>query len=81
MSNKIQLPLDSIEVNDDQMLFVLGGAAIQKSKPRAGSGCGCGCTGGDGCGCECNTGGGCGCGCKNSGKDCGSKTPTLPRIP
>ncbi len=28
MANKLQLPLDTIEVMDDEILFVLGGAAI-----------------------------------------------------
>lgn len=64
-----RLPLDDIEVIEDELTFVLGGAAMSGG---AGAGCGCGCATGGGCGCECKSGTGCGCGCNcPSGKGCG----------
>lgn len=65
------LPLDGLEVMDDELMFVLGGAA----GTGAGSGCGCGCdcSGGSGCGCGCGCNGGIGCGCQ-----CNSSSPSGP---
>lgn len=62
-----RLPLDDIEVMEDELTFVLGGAAMSGS---SGSGCGCSCSTGSGCGCVCDSGGGCGCNCL-SGQGCG----------
>lgn len=53
------LPLDGMEVLEDELMFILGGAATS----GAGSGCGCGCSSGAGCGCGCDSGAGCGCNC------------------
>lgn len=66
------LPLDGLEVMDDELMFVLGGAAAAGGGEGCGCGCvggtGCGCVGGMGCGCgcECAGGTGCGCGCNSS---------------
>lgn len=43
------LPLDCIEVLEDELMFILGGAAANVG----GAGCGCGCANGTGCGCGC----------------------------
>ena len=84
MNNNLKLPLDDIEVMDDELLFVLGGAADPASITGAGTGCGCRCSTGSGCGCSCSTGAGCGCGCEKGsgcgcddgqGCGCGCKTP------
>lgn len=58
------LPLEGIEVMQDELMFVLGGAALAGIE-GVGCGCGCGCENGSGCGCgcDCNAGKGCGCGC------------------
>lgn len=58
------LPLDGLEVMNDELMFVLGGAA---GGSGSGCGCGCDCGGGKGCGCGCGSGSGCGCGCVASG--------------
>lgn len=71
-----RLPLDDIEVMEDELTFVLGGAAMTNVGPGEGCGCGCasgsgrgcGCDSGKGCGCECASGFGCGCGCSDSGQ-------------
>lgn len=62
------LPLEGIEVMQDELMFVLGGAALAGG---AGAGCGCGCEDGSGCGCGCNciAGQGCGCGCATTTLD------------
>lgn len=67
------LPLDGLEVMDDELMFVLGGSAGAGS----GSGCGCGCSGGSGCGCNCDSGAGCGCNC-NGGSGCGCGCSNSP---
>lgn len=54
------LPLDSIEIMEDELMFVLGGATMGGG---SGCGCGCSCSSGKGCGCDCGSGSGCGCGC------------------
>ena len=52
------LPLEGIEVMQDELMFVLGGTALVAS---GGAGCNCGCTkdsvagSGAGCNCICNT--------------------------
>lgn len=61
-----RLPLDDIEVLNDELMFVVGGAG----GTTAGNGCGCDCGPGAGCGCGCTAGAGCGCGC-SSGAGCG----------
>lgn len=63
------LPLDGLEVMNDELMFVLGGAA---GGSGSGCGCGCQCSGGKGCGsgCGCDSGSGCGCGC-----ECGCIAP------
>ena len=46
------LPLEGIEVMQDELMFVLGGVALANG---AGAGCGCGCGPDAGCGCDCGT--------------------------
>lgn len=62
------LPMDGMEIMNDELMFVTGGAASQGSSDsgcecEAGKDCGCDCPGGKGCGCGCDGGSGCGCGC------------------
>ena len=62
------LPLDGMEVMEDELMFVLGGASGHGESGsgcscEAGKDCGCDCSGGKGCGCGCDDGSGCGCGC------------------
>ena len=70
-----RLPLDDIEVMEDELTFVLGGAAMAGG--GAGCGCGCKCGSGDGCGCgcTCGNGSGCGCGCSSDGNTPDGQTP------
>ncbi|MBQ6038084.1 MAG: hypothetical protein IJL37_05410 [Bacteroidaceae bacterium] len=69
---RVSLPLDEIELKDDELLFITGGATMDGT--GAGCGCGCECSLGKGCGCGCGcgngTGTGCGCGC-----ECGITPP------
>lgn len=69
---KASLPLDEIELKDDELLFITGGATMDGT--GAGCGCGCGCIKGVGCGCGCicESGAGCGCGC-----ECGITPPPI----
>ena len=51
--------MDGMEIMNDELMFVTGGAASQGSSDsgcecEAGKGCGCGCDGGSGCGCGCH---------------------------
>ena len=69
MNDNLKLPLDNIEVVDDDLMFVLGGAGSTVVVPEVGYGCGCGC--GSGVGCGCGSGAGCGCGC-----NCGNISPS-----
>lgn len=62
-----RLPLDDIEVLNDELMFVVGGTGGNNEKV---TGIGCGCSNGSGCGCGCTTGVGCGCGC-TTGTGCG----------
>lgn len=86
MADNLNLPLDNIEVMDNEMLFVLGGAA--DSTTGTGSGCGCGCDnekkGGAGCGCGCKSDNGCGSKVSGNGCGCGcdreSKPVTFPKV-
>ncbi len=79
MSDNLKLPLDNIEVMDDDLMFVLGGAGKPDSTTASGSGCGCGCNGGAGCGCGCTSGAGCGCNCEGGkGCGCGCETTAPP---
>ncbi len=62
------LPLDGMEVMEDELMFVLGGTSGHGESDsgcacEAGKDCGCDCPGGKGCGCGCEDGSGCGCGC------------------
>lgn len=58
------LPLDNIEVMENDLLFVLGGCGgKKKGKKTVEEDYGCGCKAGIGCGCKCSNGSGCGCGC------------------
>lgn len=77
--NSNLLPLEGIEVMENELLLVLGGFS---GSARSGEGCGCSsgsgcnCAAGKNCGCGCNTGTGCGCsggaGCDCSfGQGCG----------
>lgn len=64
MPDHLKLPLDNIEVMDDDLMFVLGGAGSLDSSLSGGSGCGC--SSGVDCGCDCKGGSGCGCGCSKN---------------
>lgn len=67
------LPLEGIEVMQDELMFVLGGGTFMGD----GSGCNCGCdnnsTPGSGSGCNCgcsnSSGNGCDCGCTTTAGD------------
>ncbi len=59
------MPLDDLELMDDELMFIMGGGNGEGS--GAGCGCGCKCDEGSGCGCGSGSGSGCGCGCNSSG--------------
>ena len=60
------LPLDGMEVMEDELMFVLGGASGHGESDS-----GCSCEAGKDCGCDCSGGKGCGCGCDSCGGGCG----------
>lgn len=55
-SERQTLPLDSIRIMDNELMFVLGGQGEPKKK-RVKEDYGCGCKYGAGCGCGCECGG------------------------
>ena len=68
LTTNVILPLDGMEVREDELMVVLGGASGHGESDsgcscEAGKDCGCDCSGGKGCGCGCEDGSGCGCGC------------------
>lgn len=76
VNNFTELPLDSIELKEDEMFMITGGGTNGLMAVNGGCGCGCGCGFGNGCGC--GTGTGCGCGCfTGAGCGCGCYTPTV----
>ncbi len=63
------LPIDVLELEDNEMFVLKGGIGPDGIlRSGQGCGCGCGCSGGAGCGCGCASGLGCGC---DSGHGCG----------
>lgn len=68
---KMNLPMEMLELGEDEMFLLKGGNGPDGI--MGGNGCGCGCScgslGGVGCGCGCNGGSGCGCGCSCGQQD------------
>lgn len=64
MKTNFTMPLDDLELMNDELIFVMGGGNVKGKVSGCGCGCLCGHAGdGCGCGCDCFAGAGCGCGC------------------